>query len=101
MGIILVFSFYHSPILCYIPFYLTLCSTNDAIDNFLTTLRNDNADDIIRGAATANNLVASLANQNLDDMDLSDLLGTADSLSALLRYSFIVILIISPNFSED
>lgn len=60
-------------------------STNDAIENFLTTVRNDNADDIIRGAAIANNLVASLANQNLDELDLSDLLGTADSLSALLR----------------
>jgi len=69
---------------------------NDAVDKFLSAVRNDTADDIIKGTGTANNLFASLGNLNLDDMDLGDLLSTADSLSALLRG-----LMGDPNMSKD
>jgi len=71
-------------------------TTNDAIDNFLRAARADNADDIINATAAANNLFASLGNLNLDDMDLGDLLATADSLSALLRG-----LMGDPNMTKD
>jgi hypothetical protein len=60
-------------------------TANDAVDNFLAVVRADNADDIIKATAQANNLFASLGNLNLDEMDLGDLLATADNLSALLR----------------
>lgn len=71
-------------------------TANDAVDNFLQTVRNDNADDIIKATAQANNLFASLGNLNLDEMDLGDLLSTADNLSALLRG-----LMGDPNMTSD
>jgi len=69
---------------------------DDAVDNFLAAMKRDSADDFIAGVAEANNLFASLGDLNLDDMDLGDLLATANSLSSLLRG-----LMGDPNMSKD
>jgi len=57
----------------------------DAVDNFINTMRNDPHDDFLKSSAISNNLFANLGGLNPDDMDLGDLLATADSLSSLLR----------------
>jgi len=62
-----------------------LDGVGDSVDNFLSTMRNTDQDDLLKAGAITNNLFASLGNLNGDDMDLGDLLATADSLSGLLR----------------
>jgi len=62
-----------------------LDGVGDAVDNFLSTMRNTDQDDLLKAGAVTNNLFASLGNLSGDDMDLGDLLATADSLSGLLR----------------
>jgi hypothetical protein len=62
-----------------------LDGVGDAVDNFIQTMRNTDHDDLLKAGAVTNNLFANLGNLNGDDMDLGDLLATADSLSGLLR----------------
>jgi uncharacterized protein (DUF2267 family) len=62
-----------------------LDGVGDAVENFISTMRNTDHDDLLKAGAITNNLFANLGNLNGDDMDLGDLLATADSLSGLLR----------------
>lgn len=55
------------------------------VDDYLNAMRNDKKDDAIKGAALANHLAAGMGDLDGDDMDLGDLLGTAGTLSSLLR----------------
>eukprot|EP01128_Nolandella_sp_AFSM9_P008029 TRINITY_DN45_c1_g1_i1.p1 TRINITY_DN45_c1_g1~~TRINITY_DN45_c1_g1_i1.p1 ORF type:complete len:1121 (+),score=413.38 TRINITY_DN45_c1_g1_i1:168-3365(+) len=62
-----------------------LDSVPAAVDDFLGALRNDEVDDAVKGGALANHLAAEFGALDGDDMDLGDLLGTAGTLSSLLR----------------
>jgi len=55
------------------------------IDEFNNTIRNTEADDLRKAQAKANNLLATLGAIDENDMDMSDLLGTASQLRDLLR----------------